>query len=100
MTIRVKDIAQANDRILRITWTDDRTDNFDVVALRRLCPCAVCVDEISGVRKLDAASIDESVRPQQVDSVGAYALKIAFSDRHTTGIYTFDYLRRLAEGNL
>lgn len=30
------------------------------------------------------------------DRVGNYALRFDFSDGHTTGLYSFDYLRKLA----
>jgi DUF971 family protein len=31
----------------------------------------------------------------RIESVGAYALKIHFSDGHATGIYTFQMLRAM-----
>ena len=43
--IRVKDIAQVDERTLGVLWTDGRKDKIDVVELRRRCPCAVCIDE-------------------------------------------------------
>ncbi len=30
-----------------------------------------------------------------VEQVGAYAMRIDWSDGHSTGIYSFDYLRRI-----
>ena len=33
---------------------------------------------------------------EHVELVGNYAIKIAFSDGHATGIYTWEYLRSLA----
>jgi DUF971 family protein len=93
--VRVKDIKQVNERTLAIDWTDGRSQKFDVVDLRRECPCAVCVDERSGERLLDPASIPETIRPSTIKSVGAYAIQIRFSDGHGTGIYTFDKLRSL-----
>src|SRR5690606_4403173 len=83
--IRVKDIRQVDDRTLGITWTDGRTDEFDVVELRRQCPCAMCIDEMTGKRRLDPAQVADSVRPVRIESVGAYAMKIAFDDGHSTG---------------
>jgi DUF971 family protein len=32
-----------------------------------------------------------------VEPVGNYAIRIHWSDGHSTGIYTWEYLRRLAE---
>jgi DUF971 family protein len=37
------------------------------------------------------------VRPIRVQGVGRYALQIAWSDGHDTGIYTFEHLRELHE---
>lgn len=93
--IRVKDIAQLDPRTLGITWTDGRRDTLDVVLLRRKCPCAMCIDEWTREERLKPSDIPDTVRPVRIDSVGAYALKIEFSDGHSTGIYTFPMLRSL-----
>jgi len=94
--IGVKEIYQADDRYLGITWTDGAESKLDVVELRRKCPCAACVDERTGERILKPDSIANSVRPLQIDSVGRYACVIAFNDGHNTGIYSFKYLRNLS----
>ena len=91
--LRVKDIRQKDDRTLAITWTDNKTQNFDVVALRRKCPCASCIDEWTHKQILKPDSVPDTVRPVKIDSVGSYALQIAFNDGHKTGIYTFQMLR-------
>ena len=91
--IRVRDIAQVDDRTLGVLWTDGRKDKIDVVELRRHCPCAVCIDEWTRAQRLKPEDISESVRPVKIESVGSYALKVQFSDGHGTGIYTFQMLR-------
>ena len=95
MTIGVGEIKQSGPRSLSIAWTDGRSQTFDVVELRRLCPCASCVDELTGKRTLKPEAIADDVRPMRVESVGSYALSIHFNDGHKTGIYTFDALRRM-----
>jgi len=35
------------------------------------------------------------LKPQKAELVGRYALQIYWSDGHSSGIYTFDYLRGL-----
>jgi len=95
--IRVKQIEQFNERTLSITWTDGRTDLFDVVLLRRKCPCAMCIDEWTHEPILRPEAVPESTRPIKIDSVGQYALTIHFNDSHKTGIYSFALLRALAE---
>jgi DUF971 family protein len=94
--IRVKEISQASDRELRVVWTDNSEQKFDVVELRRKCPCAVCIDEWTREKRLKPEDVSEQVRPVEIESVGRYALKIRFSDGHGTGIYTFDALRAMA----
>jgi len=93
--IKVNDITQFNDRTLAITWSDGRQDRFDVVMLRRRCPCAACIDEWTRQKRLQPGDVAENVRPVRIDSVGSYALKIQFTDGHSTGIYTFQMLRQL-----
>lgn len=92
---RVKSVHQVDSRTLGITWTDGLTSQFDVVDLRRKCPCATCIDEWTHEQILKPESIPESVRPIKIESVGQYALTIQFSDGHRTGIYTFSMLRSL-----
>lgn len=89
---RVTRIWQQDARTLGLAWTSGRTTLHDVVELRRRCPCAVCVDETSGVRRLVPEDVPETIRPVTVSSVGRYALTVAFDDGHTSGIYTFDLL--------
>ncbi len=90
----VTKIWQESPRLLGLEWDDGMRALIDVVELRRKCPCAVCVDEMSGRRTIKPEDIDEAVRPIQIKSVGRYALGVEFSDGHRTGIYTYDSLRR------
>lgn len=94
--VRVKAIGQVDGRSFGITWTDDLSSKYDVVELRRKCPCATCIDEWSHEQILKPDSVPESLRPVKIDSVGQYALSIQFSDGHKTGIYTFAMLRKMA----
>jgi DUF971 family protein len=94
---RVKSISQVGDRTLSINWTDNRQSQFDVVDLRRKCPCATCIDEWTHEQLLRPESVPETVRPLKIESVGQYALTIQFNDGHRTGIYTFSMLRGLPD---
>jgi DUF971 family protein len=57
--------------------------------------CAACVDEFTGQRKVGHGSIPSTLERLSVAPVGNYALQFGWSDGHDTGIYTFDYLRKL-----
>ena len=90
------EIAQADARTLRIAWGDGCESTYDVRQLRLACGCANCVDEWSGEARLDPASVPADVHPLRIEPVGRYAIQIAWSDGHETGIYPFQRLRDLA----
>jgi DUF971 family protein len=98
-----------------ITWADEHVSHFDFGYLREQCPCAMCNDERgkkqAGLEKdaqlrsenpsLPAAPMSSPLLPmfkprltaKAAHAVGNYALQIDFNDGHSTGIYSFDYLR-------
>lgn len=80
---------------LRIEWKDGHVSTYGPRELRLACPCAGCVDEMTGERILTPRMVDEGVHPLEIQYVGRYALKFSWSDGHDTGIYPFEYLRRL-----
>lgn len=80
---------------LFITWNDGETGRFPVRDLRLSCPCAACVNEWTGERMLDPAKVKADVKPTRLNAVGRYALAIAWSDGHRTGIYSYDYLKKI-----
>ncbi len=90
-------IEQHDARTLAIEWGDGVTSLLDVRALRLACGCASCVDEWSGEALLEADGVPHDVAPRSVQPVGRYAISIAWSDGHDTGIYPFERLRRLAD---
>jgi DUF971 family protein len=80
-----------------IRWADDAVSEFDAPTLRRACACAGCVDEWTGAKSLRPESVSDDVKIEEAKLVGRYALNFKFSDGHETGIYSFKYLRELAE---
>ena len=85
-----------NDEV-GIVWDDGREDVLPVRLLRQRCPCAGCVDEMTGKRTLDVERVPASIGIETWDRVGNYAFKIRFNDGHDTGIFSFSYLRLLAD---
>ena len=90
-----REIRKQAGKILRITWTDGHESEFAAHDLRGRCPCAMCVDEMSGQRRAGASDVSPTVEMLEVDLVGNYAVHVNWSDGHRTGIYSFDYLRRI-----
>ncbi|MDP2959276.1 MAG: DUF971 domain-containing protein [Longimicrobiales bacterium] len=82
---------------LRIRWRDGAVSEFEPWLLRSRCPCAGCVDEMTGIRTLRAESVSREIYPEAIHYVGRYALQFLWSDGHTTGLYPFEYLRKLWE---
>jgi len=68
--------------------------HYGARALRLACPCAECVEEMSGRRLLRPETVPLDVSPRSVGLVGTYGLRVVWSDGHSTGIYTFDALSR------
>ncbi|HEX9508781.1 MAG TPA: P-loop NTPase, partial [Myxococcales bacterium] len=84
-------------RTLSILWQDGRRDDLDVRDLRLACACAGCVEEMSGRKTLDPATVRPDVGPRVLSSVGNYALTVSFNDGHGSGIYSFELLRSLGQ---
>ncbi len=80
---------------LRIEWKDGTVSEYAPRALRLACPCAGCVEEMTGVRILRPEDVDPRVYPTAIHYVGRYALQFVWSDGHSTGIYTYEHLRKL-----
>ncbi|MHC4959692.1 MAG: DUF971 domain-containing protein [Planctomycetota bacterium] len=88
---------QAGPDTLEIEWQDATVSRYNVRTLRLACPCAACVDELTGEIRLNPDLVPDDVRPRNIKSVGNYAVSIVWSDGHDTGIYSFDRLRQLGE---
>jgi ATP-binding protein involved in chromosome partitioning len=84
---------------MKISWPDGLLGDFSASFLRRHCRCAACQHELTGERLLDPASVPDNLTVEKAEILGRYALGFSFSDGHSTGIYTFDWLRSLAEAS-
>ena len=87
------EIERLGDRGVRIAWDDGHESRYANTELRFRCACAMCVDELTGVRRLQPQQIPANIHPTALALVGNYAIQIDWSDGHTTGIYTFERLR-------
>ena len=95
MSVIPEQIERVGSRGLRIVWEDGHESLLQNLELRFACSCAVCVDEITGVRKIRREQIPGDIHPTGMELVGNYALQITWSDGHATGIYTYELLRSL-----
>lgn len=94
LSIQPKSIQREKDG-LRIEWLDGHSSVYSAEELRRRCPCAVC-KEVPG-REQGLLPLS-ALPPGKMDIIGAkqvgwYALQFTFTDKHDTGIYSYEILR-------
>ena len=89
-------IVEESESEISIKWSDDSESRFTAAELRRVCPCAGCVDEWTGKKTLQDVQVADDLTFKHTSIVGRYALNFHFSDGHETGIYSFKFLKNLA----
>src|ERR1700712_1647827 len=96
---------------MSIDWKDGHWSSWTFGWLRDGCPCATCNEE----RKADGrepggpkpkakdtspfALYQAPARPVEVTPVGKYALRFKWNDGHESGIFSWEYLRRVCQCN-
>ncbi|MGI4853606.1 MAG: DUF971 domain-containing protein [Janthinobacterium lividum] len=95
---------------VEIVWKDGHRSQWSFPYLRDACPCATCheereqtgrkVGEPKPAPKLAFPMYTPPARPLEALPIGRYALKFKWADGHESGIYSWDFLRRLDEGLL
>jgi DUF971 family protein len=85
---------------LALSWNDGSESYIDLQFLRRACPCAACggePDVLGNILRPEVSYSDNSFELAGFQIVGGYALQPVWRDGHNTGIYSFQYLRRIAQ---
>jgi DUF971 family protein len=90
-----KDVVYQDD--LTVEWRDGVVAHYPFLYLRDVCPCASCINELTGEKMLDSKKIPADIHARSADYVGNYALRISWSDGHDTGIYSFRFLREVLD---
>jgi DUF971 family protein len=80
-------------RALHVTFDDGKTFNLSAELLRVTSPSAEVQGHSEAQRKTVGGK--RNVTMLSVDPVGNYAVRIGFDDMHTTGIYSWAFLRDL-----
>lgn len=78
-------------KVTEIDWADGHKGVYPHEILRGYCPCAGCQGHSADIKFLEGG--DTSIKT--IEPVGDYALSLEWGDGHSTGIYTFRYLRGL-----
>ena len=84
---------------LAVHWNDGKESFFSLEQLRRACPCAACGGEPDALGRVSRPTVaygPASFRLEGFAPIGGYALQFRWGDGHSTGIYSFAYLRELS----
>jgi|SRR5579862_272163 len=102
-------IAISKSKGIKIDWKDGHHSEYGLGYLRDECPCATCTGAHGTVpqRTNHAAGpagpfqmYKPVLKMLNIESVGAYAIRIDWSDGHGSGIYSFDHLRQICQCEL
>lgn len=96
-------IAISKSKGIKIDWKGGHRSEYALAYLRDECPCATCTGahgtEPQKSNYSKPAELFPLYKPTlkmvTVEPVGSYAIRIEWSDGHSTGIYSFDHLRRI-----
>ncbi|MEO6829531.1 MAG: DUF971 domain-containing protein [Acidobacteriaceae bacterium] len=100
-------VNQTDGTGVEIDWKDGHTSHWTFPWLRDACPCATCVEQrqASGrepgqpkpAPKTALPMFKPALRPKKAQPVGRYAIRFDWNDGHTSGIYSWHYLRSMCQ---
>jgi DUF971 family protein len=108
MNAEAEHVAISKSRGVTIDWNDGLTAQLSNALLRDECPCATCTGahgtEPKRTNHQNAVPDNNPLKlytpkiaMRDVEAVGNYAIRIHWNDGHSTGIYTWAFLRELSE---
>jgi DUF971 family protein len=96
--MRPLDIQQVGAE-LAIRWEDSTESYIPLEKMSRHCPCAGCKGEMDVMGNLykgpEKPLTPSAFQLLRINNVGGYAISPVWADGHSTGIYSYDYLKRL-----
>ena len=93
--VPVRIVVHQASRVLELEYADGRNFRLPFEYLRVYSPSAEVRGHGPGQEVLQVGKAEVGI--DAVEAVGNYAIQPRFSDGHATGIYSWDYLRRLGE---
>jgi DUF971 family protein len=83
---------------LALRWSDGLESYYPLEFLRKRCPCALCAGETDLLGNVYKGKMDlapASFQLKRCTIVGGYGIQPEWADGHSSGIYSFSYLRSL-----
>lgn len=91
MLKRIPQEITNDDENMHIKWKDGKECEYNLLMLRKNCPCATCRGGHGPVNR-QTGDIKE-IKLLSWEKVGRYAIQITWSDFHKDGMYTYEILR-------
>lgn len=98
MTVVLENAAVIGDE-LALSFGDGTEAFLELPMLRRACPCAACQGEPDALGRVIRPLVEHGPGAfvlNKFEIVGGYAIQPSWGDGHSTGIYSYLYLKRLA----
>jgi DUF971 family protein len=97
-------IAISKSKGIKIDWKDGHHSEYALTYLRDKCPCAQCTGA-HGTPPREPQSntggpfqmFQPTLKMLNVEPVGNYAIRIHWSDGHSSGIYSYEHFREICE---
>lgn len=88
-------IKQKDNHTLSVDWSDGVHADYLLGQIQKNCPCAGCNEKRKNGKEI---SFSSNLRATRVVNVGSYALRVYFTEGCSAGIYSYDLMRKIADG--
>lgn len=86
---------------LAVKWDDESESFIKLETLRACCPCANCKGEVDIMGNVykgpDVKLTPAAFHITRIANVGGYAIQPFWADGHSSGMFSFEYLKRVAD---
>jgi DUF971 family protein len=101
--IEPEHIAISKSKGIKIDWRDGHHSEYALQYLRENCPCASCAGTHGGPTYKEQQKAAETpfqiykptLKINDLEQVGNYAIRLVWSDGHSTGIYSYEHFREI-----
>jgi ATP-binding protein involved in chromosome partitioning len=90
-----KPVAEITPGFIAVHWPDGAQNKIANRQLRLSCPCAMCVSEYTGELLVDPQTVPEDIQAEEIEPLGNYAIAITWSDGHSSGIFSWEHLKKI-----
>ena len=98
--LQLTKLKKTSDTELTLNWSDGITTIISIQKLRDECPCAGCKGETVLFESYTPPKLTVLVPGmydlKKMEIIGNYSVQPLWGDGHNTGLYSWDYLRKIS----